>query len=348
MTAHPDASRAPSRVAMVRGDDRAAIVRRALEAVIDELPWRDYRRVVVKPNLVISRAEHAITHRDTLETILAMVRQRYEGHLTIAEGCAIEPTAHAFAMHRYPELAQQYACQLVDLNSDGTVTIEAIGRGQQQIQVEMAHTLIHSDCRISVTVPKTHDAVIFTGSIKNVIMAGLVNRRVAEQPRRARLLDRVGRLAFGHGNGWGSDKVAMHQHPAIMNLNLARIAPLVWPQLSIIDGYCAMEGNGPVWGTPVPWRVAFAGTDPLAVDVTALELMGFSLDEIGYLHYCAQAELGRFRPDAIEVVGNVTRAEVARPFVRHPREATQRNWQTADADAWLSSPLHATPPTAAT
>ncbi|MBK8795263.1 MAG: DUF362 domain-containing protein [Anaerolineales bacterium] len=60
--------------------------------MIDELPWTTYRRVLVKPNLVVSHAQHAITHRNTLETILALLRQRYQGMLTVAEGCAIEPT----------------------------------------------------------------------------------------------------------------------------------------------------------------------------------------------------------------------------------------------------------------
>ncbi|HQY90547.1 DUF362 domain-containing protein [Caldilinea sp.] len=344
MQTEHDAVKAKARVAMVRGEDRVANLRGALEAVIDELPWTTYRRVLVKPNLVVSHAQHAITHRNTLETILALLRQRYQGMLTVAEGCAIEPTLRAFEAHRYPELAQRYACNLVDLNSDDTATVELIGRGKHPIQVEISRTLLQSDCRISVTVPKTHDAVMFTGSIKNIIMAGLVNRRVADTPRRARLLDRIGRAAFGHGNGWGSDKAAMHQHPSIMNLNLARVAPLVWPHLSVIDGYVAMEGNGPIWGTPVEWQVAFAGVDPLAVDVTALELMGFRLDEIGYLHHCAKLGLGKFLPDEITVVGNTSRTQVERNFVRHPRETMQRNWKTADIDDWLLRPLRPTAP----
>ena len=335
MHTHHGVGRERSRVALVRGEDRTKIIQSALETVIDELPWAEFRQVLIKPNLVVSNAHHAITHRTTLETVLTVVRQRYHRNLVIAEGCAIESTPNAFVTHGYPELAQQYGCQLIDLNSDETIAVEAFGRGKHRMQVEMSRTLMNSDCRISLTVPKTHDAVMFTGSIKNMIMAGLVNRRVADNPRRPAIMDRVGRFVFGHGNGWGSDKSAMHQHPSIMNLNLARLAPLVWPHLAVLDGFVAMEGAGPISGTPVDWRVAVISADPLAADVTALELMGFRVDEIGYLHYCTQMGLGRFRHNDITLVGNVSREQVARSFARHPNEAVQQQWELPDAANWL-------------
>jgi uncharacterized protein (DUF362 family) len=159
-----------------------------------------------------------------------------------------------------------------------------------------------------------------------MIMASLVNRRLTPHRNRPLWLDRLGQVVFGHGRGWGSDKVAMHQSYPIMNLNLARLAPLVLPHLSILDGYVAMEGAGPVHGDPVPWRIALAGTDPLAVDVVAAHLMGYALGEIGYLAHCAQLGLGQADLAKIAIVGNVAPESVARPFKPHPQHLAQRNW----------------------
>jgi uncharacterized protein (DUF362 family) len=111
-----------------------------------------------------------------------------------------------------------------------------------------------------------------------------------------------------------------------MNLNLARLAPLVLPHLSILDGYVAMEGAGPVHGDPVPWRIALAGTDPLAVDVVAANLMGYALKQIGYLAHCAQLGLGQADLAKIAIVGNVAPETVARSFRPHPQHRAQRQW----------------------
>ncbi len=166
-------------------------------------------------------------------------------------------------------------------------------------------------------------------------MGSLVNRRLAGCDGRPALIDRLGQIAHGHGDGWGSDKVAMHQSYPIINLNLALLAPLVLPHLSVLDGFVAMEGAGPVDGTPLPWGVALAGADALAVDTLAAQLMGFELGEIGYLSYCAQLGLGCADMGRVQILGDVAPETVARRFRPHPQHVQQRSWQRPDADALL-------------
>ena len=48
----------------------------------------------------------------------------------------------------------------------------------------------------------------------------------------------------------------------------------------MIDGFRAMEGNGPCNGTPVDARLALASLDPLAMDTLATKLMGFDPRQI--------------------------------------------------------------------
>lgn len=320
-----------AQVALYHSTERTTAVRQALAAIIATLPWHRYERVVVKPNLVMYDRPYANTHPDTLQTVLALIRDHYCGPLTIAEGAALHATTAAFAVHGYPALAQRYDCQLLDLNGDETVAVLLPNQAKKPLTLRLARTIVESDCRISLSLPKTHDTVLVTMALKNMIMGALVNRRAAKAHTRPHWLDRLGQILLGHGNGWGSDKRAMHQSYPLINLYLAQLAPLVRPHLSILDGFVAMEGAGPVDGDPAPWGIALAGTDPLAVDVLAAHLMGFRLDEVGYLAYCAQAGLGVADLAAITVVGNTTPGAVRRSFTPHPQHQAQRQWQHPQA-----------------
>jgi uncharacterized protein (DUF362 family) len=64
-----------------------------------------------------------------------------------------------------------------------------------------------------------------------------------------------------------------------------------------------MEGNGPTQGTPVDHRVCVAGTDWLATDRVAVELMGIDFTKVGYLNYCYQTGLGMADLSRIEIIG---------------------------------------------
>ena len=88
-----------------------------------------------------------------------------------------------------------------------------------------------------------------------------------------------------HGNGFHG-----------LQYNLYALAPKLRPDLAVIDGYQAMEGNGPVAGTPVEHRVAVASLDWLAADRVAVALMGIDLAKMGYLNYCAAAGMGEVTP----------------------------------------------------
>lgn len=331
-----------ARVALFRDGERRTCVRQALEAVIGTLPWATYERVVVKPNLVKFDQPYANTHPDSLDTVLSMVRDYYAGPLTVAEGSAMDATGSAFAAYRFPDIAQRYGARLLDLNGDDTIPVHLYDLDGGEMKLRLARTIVESDCRISLSLPKTHDTVLVTGTLKNMIMGSLVNRRVSEAPTRPYWVDRLGQITLGHGNGWGSDKKAMHRSFPLMNLNLARLAPLVRPHLGLLDGFVAMEGAGPVNGSPVPWGVALASTDPLALDVFAAHLMGYRLEEIGYLSYCAQMGIGVADVEAMEVVGNVAPANVRRTFAPHPQHLEQRRWHHPDAARLLNPATVAT------
>ena len=315
-----------TRIALCQGNDRVENLRRSIAMVINNLNWPNYRQVLIKPNLVEPECALAITHIDALAVLLEEIRTRYDGSIRIGEGCALMPTPDAYQLLGFNHLANFYNAHLVDLNADEWLSVQIYRRNGRLLNVRLAQTVIQSDCRISLTLPKTHDVVRVTLTIKNMIMGSLINRRLIQGKDHPDWRDRAGQILIGHGNGLGSDKVAMHQGYPMMNINLAHLALLVRPHLSLVDGFVAMEGEGPINGTPVPWRVAIAGTDPLAVDVFTARHMGFELDEIGYLKYCAEMGLGCIDPNQTHIIGDTPPEAITRRFKRHPLDPEQRRW----------------------
>jgi uncharacterized protein (DUF362 family) len=249
-------------------------------------------------------------------------------------------------------LVDEYGVELVDLNADETVPVQIYDRRLRSLTVHLARTAVEPDVfRISVGAPKTHDCVIATLSIKNMVMGMLVNpNAVREDGGAPRMTRRLARLipkvvwrsqlaewAKGTllGRLGGSSKMTMHQGFAIINLNLALVATRVWPHLAVLDGWEGMEGDGPGAGDPVDWQVALASTDPLAADAFTAHLMGFDPERVGYLQYCRQMGLGVGALDQIDVVGNVAPEDVQRSFKPHPTYRRQLQWHLEGAERYL-------------
>ena len=341
-----------STVALVRGDSRRGNARAALERIADHVQLAQAGCILVKPNFVSTSRQIAATHVDAVRGVLDFVRKRTGGCIVVAEGAALSPTEEGFRNFGYEPLVEEYGVELVDLNTDGTVPVQVYDRHLRPLTVHLARTAVEADYRISVGPPKTHDLVVVTLSIKNVVMGALVNpyatRRNGGSPG---LMQRLAGLApkcvwrsglaeWGKGvilgRVGGSSKMAMHQGIPVLNLNLALVAPLVWPHLALIDGWHGMEGEGPGLGDPVDWRVALASTDPLAVDTLTTRLMGFDPARVGYLEYCRRLDLGAGEPEQIEVVGNVSPEEVRHSFAPHSTYERQLAWHLDGAERYLT------------
>ncbi|GAB4531619.1 MAG: hypothetical protein Kow0063_11150 [Anaerolineae bacterium] len=346
----------PGRVALIRGDDRYQNLSKALNAIADQVHLRGVERILVKPNFVSPDHPLCATHVDATRAVLDWLRARCDAPIVIGEGTALKSTWDAFENYGYLSLPDEYRdVSLLDLNADESVEVTAFDWRLRPMPLRASRTALESPFRISVGPPKTHDTVLVTLSLKNMIMGGLqswasaspgggsgngrgpagagvigilkrVYRAMPERLRYNAPLERI--KMFGWSHFGPSSKRAMHQSFPVMNLNLFTLAPYFYPHLAIIDGFEAMEGDGPTWGDRVEWRLALASTDWLAADVTAARLMGFDLDEVGYLYYCAQAGYGASDPAAIDLVGNVRPDEVARRFKRHASSHLQRRWES--------------------
>jgi uncharacterized protein (DUF362 family) len=332
-----------SRVALIKGNDRYENITQALSLIGDSIDLSDKKRILIKPNFVSTRRQLAATHVDAVQAVLEWLRPRYAGTVTVGEGAAVSDTFEGYRNFGYLDLAQKYDVRFVDLNQDEWAPVQIYDRSLRPMAVRVARTTLESDFRISVGPPKTHDAVIVTLSLKNMIVGSMIRGRggglfqrlgqlLPNRVTNSILAEKVkGRLSTVNR----SDKFALHQGYHGLNLNLYTLAKIIAPHLSVIDGFVGMEGSGPSSGDPVDLRVAIASTDFLAADTVATILMGFDPNKVGYLHYCKLGGLGAGDLKDIEIVGNAAIEGCRRPFKPHPTYRQQLQWHLPDVEEYL-------------
>ena len=356
----------PSRISLITGEDRRHNITAALDAIADDVDLASVGQILVKPNLVGISNPLGVTHVDAIRAVLEWLRAHTDVPIIVGEGTAHSNTWHAFEIFGYLPLPDEYPdVTLMDLNSDAAVELTGLTVRLRPLSLEASRTAVQSPFRISIGPPKTHDTVRVTLSLKNMVMGGLISRLSPMDPQSGQanigfwghvvtaaeslykampnLLRNRGRVMLAKelfiANVAPSSKTSMHQGFPAMNLNLFTLAPHLYAHLAVVDGFEAMEGNGPLNGSPVAWHTALASTDWLAADVTAARLMGFSLEEIGYLSYCAQANYGVSNPADIQIVGNARPDQVARRFKRHLTDEMQSHWQSSGASQYVRQAL---------
>jgi uncharacterized protein (DUF362 family) len=292
-------------VAVTSGGGRYENVRRCLALLEETLRagLKGKRSILIKPNFVSTRKQLAASHVDACRAVLDAICGCVDGEVTIAEGAAQIPTGEGFKNFGFETLTREYGVRLLDLNTDESVNVRLYGRGLRPMDYRIARSLVESDYRISLALPKTHDTVLVTLGIKNMAVGGLLKD---EQ---------------------GDEKMKLHQGYAEINRSLAELARLFPPSLSVIDGFEAMEGEGPELGNVVRLGWAMAGFDPLAVDTLATHLMGFDPGLVGYLAISREKGLGEGDLERIEAVGTKDLASLKKDLKPHPTYEKQLAWR---------------------
>ncbi len=284
-----------ARVALSAGDDHAGIVFDGLRRLRAEIAASiGERPVVIKPNLVAIDNALAATPAQAVEGILEFLRSiGKHRNVVIAESAANGPTSEGFSNYGYMPLARKYGAKLVDLDGTAVETVYAVDQNDMRPHpLRVARLLLdRGHFVISAARMKTHDRVVATLSLKNIVVGAPVK-------------DPGFRWGPGSKAGATTDKPIVHGNGFHgLQYNLYALASRLRPDLAVIDGFQGMEGNGPVGGTPVEQRVAVASLDWLAADRVAVALMGIDLQKMGYLNYCAEAGMGEARLERIEVLG---------------------------------------------
>jgi uncharacterized protein (DUF362 family) len=281
----------PSTVSVVRGNNCRDITYQCLMKIEDEImaSLEGKKRILVKPNFVSTDVPLCATSVDSVRGILDFLKPRWNGPIVVGESTASrDGTTAGFRNYGYLSLEKEFGIKLTDLNAGATVIRYAIGPGNAPLPVPIISTFFDRDqYLISAAKMKTHDRVLVTLSLKNILMGAPHNQ-------------------------YGVNNFKRNMHKAasrtrskdtILHYNMFSLAQEIWPDLGVIDGFEAMEGNGPVGGTPVDMRISMASLDPLALDTLATRIMGFDPSQILYLSSMQMAGMGQGDPEKIRAIG---------------------------------------------
>lgn len=287
------------RLSITKGEDRKENIRKALDLIAEDIKQRiGGRQVVIKPNFVSTSRQLASSHVDQIRGILDFLGGFHKKRVIVSEA-ACGDTEKAFKHFGYDALAGEYDVRLMDLNRSPYRKIAIRDSKGRSFNVRVSALLLdRNNYVISAAKLKAHDEVVVTLSIKNMAMGAVLY----------------------------PDKSNIHQGTRRTNLNIAELAEQVWPDLSVIDGLEGMEGNGPVNGDPIHVGIAIAGTDPLAVDRVACEVMMVDFNKVGYLNHCFERGLGEADLQKIDIAGTLI-SECARPFRLHRTVEEQYRWR---------------------
>jgi uncharacterized protein (DUF362 family) len=309
---HPFEGR--SAVALTTGNDRRTNAYQALKAIDDQIQpvLKRKKYAVIKPNIVSVTNPLAATHTDALRGILDYLSERFKGPVVIAESSAGE-TWKGYENFYYTRLTSEYRkkqLKLIDLNEEAKYDVMPLLSPDLHVQpVRLAARLLDPEAFVICSaILKTHNTVIATLSVKNMVLGAPLHQAPKETPR------------------W-SDKRKYHGGVRQTHYNMLLTAQKMKPfwGVTLIDGFEGMEGNGPSSGTPVESRIAIASTDYIAADRVGIEAMGIDPKWPAYLNYCAQCGLGQYDLSKIEVRGPAL-ASVKKTYRLHKDIDRELQW----------------------
>jgi len=301
-----------STVAIAHGDERRKNVYTALKSIDQELQakMQGKKYVVIKPNFVNTTNQLAASHADAMRGILDYLSESFKGPVVIAESSAGN-TKDGFANFKYSALTSEYRRQqlkLIDLNGEARFErVTLLDKDLHIVPCRIAARLVDPEAFvISSAVLKTHNTVIASLSIKNMVLGAP--------------------LHSAPGEPFWSEKRKFHVGLRQTHYNMMVTAQRLNWGASLIDGYEGMEGNGPNSGTPVASRIALASVDYVAADRVAAETMGIDPEWLGYVKYCGDLGLGQFDASKIDVIGAKV-ADVKKSYRMHPDIDRELQWR---------------------
>ncbi len=307
-----------SKVALIKGDERRKNVSDALVAINDQIQpvLKTRKYVLIKPNGSDPSRALISTQADTVRGILDYLAPRFKGQVVVAECCGT-PAAKATTEFGWDKIFAEHKAFdmkfLVPNEDENRVALlYGIDYDMHLIPIRMGARFVDPDAFvISSAVLKTHNMVVATMTIKNMVLGAAMT----PPP--------------GVKADWGaSDKRKFHVGIRAGNYNIYLGARMMKPNwgVGLIDGYEGMEGNGPVSGTPVPHRIAIASTDFLAADRVGLACMEIDAGWPGYLNYAYEGGLGQYDLAKIDVLGTKI-ADVQRKYRLHADVDRMLEWR---------------------
>ena len=291
-----------NRVWLAQCPDYGQSLEEKIERAFDALQvWDKIRpgmRVVLKPNLVMSsKPEQAIITHPAFTAAVGKCVQKAGGRVIIAEspGGPYTPAAMK-AMFRatgYRDMAEACGFTLYTDCKSREVTLPQAKRCRELSVVE---PFLDRDYLIDLPKLKTHSMVGFSGAVKNLF-----------------------------GTVPGLQKPELHcRFPEREPFSemLCDLCHFLGPDLSLMDGIWAMEGNGPTGGQRRDLHVIAGSESPWALDVAAASLVGLEPEKIVMLREGHERGYGPLDLSELELVGDPMETLLAPDFLKAEASST--------------------------
>lgn len=177
-----------------------------------------------------------------------------------------------FEAQNFQDLCRRYTdVTLLDLSRCSSIVVNLNGYFFDKIEVPEPY--ITAPFLISFSKIKTHNICRVTGGIKNLLGALPIH-----------------------------DKSVYH--PFLKDV-LSDLLMLRRPDLTILDGNPAMEGDGPVRGNPIPLGLILWGNDVVSTDALMAEILGIPWQSVPYLRFSVRRKLGIADKEYIQILGDI-------------------------------------------
>jgi len=257
--------------------------------------------VLIKPNCCTAVANKVTGSNTSVQLVEALC----EALLTRTRRIYIGESGHlrqnpwqAYAASGYDSMAKRLGVELVNFSDSPTVLkcCEPAGK------ILMPRLLLEADAYINVPVLKTHALTYFTGALKNQ---------------------------------WGCvpdchDRLRYHRS---INVLLSSIQRLLQPKMVLMDAVVGMDGRGPVSGRIRRMNAILASRDSVAIDATAMRLVGLDPRRAAHVEIAGKQGLGKFAKTDIEVDGPWD--QVATEFEPPPVDVANRAMFFAAQYSWF-------------
>jgi uncharacterized protein (DUF362 family) len=254
-------------------------------SVIDEKGsmFSSGQKVLLKPNLLrgFSPKNCVTTHPIIVESVCRVLKDYSVGQITISDSPALGSIEVVASKAGYDPLKKKYGVKIVPLTDPIPFKNE---EGVPHLKI--AGCLQEFDRIINLPKVKSHCQMTMTLAIKNLF--GLV---IGKRKPILHCLVKNDKVKFGK-----------------MLIDIARH---VNPCLTLADGIEAMQGQGPIHGTPYPLGVILASTDMTALDRVAAEIVNFPINKVYALEAARLRGYGNYNLDKIEISGVTDLSSVA-------------------------------------
>jgi len=214
-----------------------------------------------------------VTHPVFVEVVLDLLKGVC-ADITVGDDIESD-TGDGFQVSGIRQMCEKAGVRLTNLKETGFT--ETVCNGHFLEKVYLSTTALDADVIINLPKLKTHSLCVLTGGVKNM----------------------YGTIPLGLRRKYHADYIRNDDFSQVV----IDIFSAVKPQLTIMDGIIAMEGEGPAAGSLKKLGVILTSQDTVAVDAVATKIIGLNPLDIHTTRYSDERGLGIGNLENIEVVG---------------------------------------------